>query len=262
MRKITVYSTLGKNAVEFNSQANDWKGVQAEMKEMNISFSGMKSVIGETRLTLESDRAIVPEGDFTLYLMPVKTKSGAMDRKILFQLMKDAVTSGKATKEQFMVDGKNMTQIGTAKLEELWNTFNGATASTTAPATAKAVPAKPEKKETPKNNGVADKVIAPVAASLADQEEALYSEIQEVLEEEGVDSEVAEVVLAKVRNIINLTSGSAKGTSAPAETVKKEAGESEEAKKKRLEKEAQIEKNRKLQAGAEDLMKDFNDVRR
>ena len=256
MRKITVYSTLGKNAVEFNSQANDWKGVQAEMKEMNISFSGMKSVIGETRLTLESDRAIVPEGDFTLYLMPVKTKSGAMDRKILFQLMKDAVASGKAKKEDFMVDGKNMTQIGTAKLEELWNTFNEATASTTAPATAKAVPAKPEKKETPKNNGVADKVIAPVAASLADQSHAILLEIGEVLEDEGIETEVAEVILNKVKAIIALTVGEKTTETAP---VKKESGESEE---ERLEKEARDKKNAELQKGAEDLMKDFSDVRR
>lgn len=257
MKKITVYSTLGKNATEFNSNGATWKDVQREMSDLRISYSGMKAVIGETRLTLESEKAIVPETDFTLYLMPIKTKSGA-DRKELFAQMKAAVDSKQAEKSQFMVEGKNMTQLSTSTLEELWAKFQG---TGTSKAPAKASDVKPEpKKETPKpktETGVAAKA---QVLTLSQNAGVILDEIGELLEEEDVDSSVATVVLDKVRLIIDLFSDVK--SEAKATKSGDSAMESESQKADRLKREAKDALNKRLQAGADDLMRDFSDVKR
>lgn len=73
--KVKVYSTqMGEK--EIDTQALDWGGLQQELRRNGISYKGMKSVIGETKHTLEVDSAGIPQTDFTLFLMPVKTKSG------------------------------------------------------------------------------------------------------------------------------------------------------------------------------------------
>lgn len=47
------------------------------VQKLNLDIDGMRVVVRETRNTLEHDDAILPDGDFTLYIMPSKTKSGA-----------------------------------------------------------------------------------------------------------------------------------------------------------------------------------------
>jgi len=250
MGKITVYTTLTNNSVEFESTGTTWKEVQREMVDLRINYSGMKAVIGESRLTLESEKAVVPQEGFTLYLMPVKTKSGA-DRKELFAQMKAAVESKQASKEQFMVDGKNMTQLSTDKLVELWAKFQGSGAST---APAKASDVKPSK-ETKKETSTKDVAAKAPVLTVKEQANNILSEIGVVLEEEDVDSDVSEVILAKVRLIIGLFSD-------VKEKFNASTGESESARVAREEREAKDAKNKALKAAADDLMRDFSDVKR
>lgn len=118
MRTITVFSTLGKNAEEVSSSAKTWSELQKDLSSKSISYSGMKAVVGETRLTVESPNAVLPETNFSLYLMPVKTKSGA-DRKELFTAIKEIILAQPSAKNFFTIDGKNMTQLTTKVLENL-----------------------------------------------------------------------------------------------------------------------------------------------
>lgn len=117
-RKVTIYSPAGKNAKQLEVSGGTWKELQRVLSTNNVSYSGMKAVIGENRLTMESDNAVLPDGDFTLFLMPIKTKSGA-DRKELMATIKDFVTANPHRKQDFIIDGKNMTQLSTPTLEGL-----------------------------------------------------------------------------------------------------------------------------------------------
>ena len=55
----------------------------AELKPLlsarSIDYSGMKLLVGETKNELSEDVAILPQGDFKLYLTPAKTKSGSIE---------------------------------------------------------------------------------------------------------------------------------------------------------------------------------------
>ena len=46
------------------------------LRQREINYDGMKMLVGETKNELSVDEATLPEGDFKLYLMPAKTKSG------------------------------------------------------------------------------------------------------------------------------------------------------------------------------------------
>lgn len=76
VRTIKIYSTVGVSGqIETNVQTlGELKPLLAQRE---IDYSGMKLVIGATKTELSLDDAKLPEGDFKLYLMPVKTKSGS-----------------------------------------------------------------------------------------------------------------------------------------------------------------------------------------
>lgn len=256
-RVVTVYATLGRNAQEFKTLATTWAEVQVDMRKHNISFSGMKVVIGETRLTLESERAVLPQTDFTLFLMPIKTKSGlnGIGRKELFETIKAFVGKDLTKKALFNVDGKNMTQLSTPVLAELVaKHIQGFSATAVA------------KKETPepiKNkvaNGVTEKVIAPlVTKNAADTKpfdvtkliKDTANEIEEILIEEDVEDDVIRVVMEKVNSILRMAS-----------IIVVPAVETEEQKALKAEKIRMAEKTSKLNDMANDLMNDFRDVNR
>jgi hypothetical protein len=71
-RKITVFNTQSNTPSEFMSDAVTY----GEIKNQISSVNGMKVVIRETKVTLEDDGAILPSGDFTIFLFPEKVKSG------------------------------------------------------------------------------------------------------------------------------------------------------------------------------------------
>lgn len=74
MRKITVVSTQTDDVFDIESSAETWGEL---MRNDRLSGAGrMRAMVRETRNTLESPEAILPAGDFTLYLSPTKVKSG------------------------------------------------------------------------------------------------------------------------------------------------------------------------------------------
>ena len=74
-RKIKIYTTNGMpGTIETNvSTLGELKPI---LRQREINYDGMKLLVGETKNELSQDEAILPEGDFKLYLMPAKTKSG------------------------------------------------------------------------------------------------------------------------------------------------------------------------------------------
>ena len=74
-RKIKIYTTNGMpGTIETNvSTLGELKPI---LRQREVNYDGMKLLVGETKNELSQDEAILPEGDFKLYLMPDKTKSG------------------------------------------------------------------------------------------------------------------------------------------------------------------------------------------
>ena len=74
-RKIKIYTTAGiPGTIETNvSTLGELKPL---LRQREINYDGMKMLVGETKNDLSVDEATLPTGDFKLYLMPAKTKSG------------------------------------------------------------------------------------------------------------------------------------------------------------------------------------------
>lgn len=74
MRKIEVINTADASlSKSFESDATTYGQIK---NELGVAPGSMKVVVRETKVTLEADDAVLPEGDFTLYLFPGKVKSG------------------------------------------------------------------------------------------------------------------------------------------------------------------------------------------
>ena len=74
-RKIKIYTTAGiPGTIETNvSTLGELKPL---LRQREINYDDMRMLVGETKNELSVDEATLPTGDFKLYLMPVKTKSG------------------------------------------------------------------------------------------------------------------------------------------------------------------------------------------
>ena len=74
-RKIKIYTTNGMpGTIETNvSTLGELKPI---LRQREVNYDDMKLLVGETKNELSQNEAILPEGDFKLYLMPAKTKSG------------------------------------------------------------------------------------------------------------------------------------------------------------------------------------------
>lgn len=79
-RKVKVISTRGeKKEIDFNGTT--WEELRKKLTQSGYDLKNIKAVEGSKRNTLEHDKAIVPEGDFNLFLFPLKVKSGAKAAK-------------------------------------------------------------------------------------------------------------------------------------------------------------------------------------
>ncbi len=77
-RTVVINQSNGTPMQTIETTAQTWGELQKELADNNISYSGMKAIIGETRTTMESNKALLPlEGTFNLYLLPLRTKSGS-----------------------------------------------------------------------------------------------------------------------------------------------------------------------------------------
>ncbi len=78
-RKVGIFTTVGENYKEFYTSARTWGALTEELSSNNITWKGMKAVNGEDQHTYDSSEAVLPEGDFTIFLMADKVKSGYED---------------------------------------------------------------------------------------------------------------------------------------------------------------------------------------
>lgn len=74
--QVAVFNTIGSNEEIINITGTTWADLQQELAIKNISYKGMSAIIGETQVTLDQPGALLPTGDFSLFLLPIEVKSG------------------------------------------------------------------------------------------------------------------------------------------------------------------------------------------
>jgi len=76
-RVIKIFSTNIRKVI--NSAAQTWGELQSDLRREGVSYSSMKAISSVDKISFEHPDATLPSGEFTLYLTPMKTKSGLAD---------------------------------------------------------------------------------------------------------------------------------------------------------------------------------------
>ena len=78
MTKVTIQSSIGSNGmiIELPLGTGTWGQLKTILTQKGVQHEEMKALIGGQRQALESDDDLIPAIDFTLFLVPMKTKSG------------------------------------------------------------------------------------------------------------------------------------------------------------------------------------------
>ena len=74
-RKITIYSTKTKATQEITTPVTTW-GELKPLVNSEMGVGSAKCMVRETRNTLENNEAVLPTGDFIVFVYPEKVKSG------------------------------------------------------------------------------------------------------------------------------------------------------------------------------------------
>lgn len=75
MRNIQIFTSVGTSKT-ISTDARTFGELVPLLHEQGIETVGTKAMIGETKTELSSSISILPEGNFNLFIMPAKTKSG------------------------------------------------------------------------------------------------------------------------------------------------------------------------------------------
>lgn len=82
MKTIRVVSTTGDKLKTIQSQSTNWKDLKKELEGMGYGLKESKVMVGETKKTLQEgvvqnvENQDLPETDFSVFILPTKTKSG------------------------------------------------------------------------------------------------------------------------------------------------------------------------------------------
>lgn len=180
-RTITVYATKGQRMAKVETSAATWKELKPQIEEKGYDLKSLHATESVNRTDLSHQDAKLPEGNFTLFLRPKKTKSGIegtenMGFKDLRAEVKKVMANdnGHATAHfNSFVDGKNYTQLSTDQLR-------AAVAAYTPPAKEEAVKA---------DNGVGE-----VVESVKESAEATQADSASVADEHEPDLTPSEKV--------------------------------------------------------------------
>ena len=78
MRKVTIYSNKTRATQEINTDVATWGELKGLISE-DMMVSNARCMAKENRMTLESAQAVLPTGDFIVYVYPTKVKSGVTE---------------------------------------------------------------------------------------------------------------------------------------------------------------------------------------
>lgn len=138
-REITIYATRGGQMKKITTAVRTWGELQPLVRREGFDLGSLLAAENINKTDLVNDLAVLPEGNFRLFLRPKQTKSGAPDRKECFAIIKDHIAKNPGDKSKFIIDGKNMTQLSTPVVQDLVAKYcNSASAPAAAPVQEKA----------------------------------------------------------------------------------------------------------------------------
>lgn len=114
MAKITIFSTKGSSKRVHETTATTWGELKTELSE-HYDFSNLQATENVNRTDLSAPTAKLPEGDFTLFLRPVRTKSGAYSYSEAREIIKEDEDLQEYIKDTY---GRNYTNLPTSTLNE------------------------------------------------------------------------------------------------------------------------------------------------
>lgn len=138
-REITIYATRGGQMKKIMTNATTWGQLQPLVRAEGFDLSSLLAAENVTKTDLVNDLAILPTTAFRLFLRPKQTKSGVLDRKECFAAIKAHLAANPQDKAKFTVDGKNVTQLSTAVVQDLVAKYIGGTKSKSTTTTSETV---------------------------------------------------------------------------------------------------------------------------
>lgn len=82
-RIIKIYSTTGQGG-NIETNVTTLGELKPILEDRGINFSNMKMLLGDTKNEVSLDEAVLPTGNFKIFLVPQKTKSGNSELVNLF----------------------------------------------------------------------------------------------------------------------------------------------------------------------------------
>lgn len=127
MRTIKVVQTATASVKRFESEATTW-GELAEQIKGEYNLDKVKATVKETKGTLEHHDAVLPEGEFTIFLRAAKNKAGGKNKfsSMSFKKLRAWVKEHPEVKDYFKknpTEGRNWTQWSVEKLANNINNF-------------------------------------------------------------------------------------------------------------------------------------------
>lgn len=174
-REITIYATRGGQMKKIMTNVTTWGELQPLVRREGFDLSSLLAAENINKSDLVNDLAVLPTGNFRLFLRPKQTKSGAPDRKECFAIIKAHLAANPSDKSKFSIDGKNVTQLSTPVVQDLVAKYcNGASAD--------ALPKTPVKEKASKTEIVSEKKVVGVVTGVTDADLSPTEAVQEALD--------------------------------------------------------------------------------
>jgi len=241
---ITIVTTRGKSTKIKYSGPKVWESLKPVIQQAGYNLDNMKAVEGVNRHTLEHPQAVLPDGDFRVFLMPYESKGGAK-RAELYATIRDFIEANEEKAKAHFNADKNYTTKSSEELEALVKSY------------------KPRKATTSKAKAEA---ISDVVTNLKEAKEGDFAlQLEGLTAEEKLDAAIGLILNLDTR-VKNLEAKTGSGVSEEAVRAKlaKEAADEaakklkeEEDKKRQLEKEEEEANARELK----ELAKGFSGVK-
>lgn len=120
-RTITVFSTKGKRKSKIETEVTTWGELKKLVSKEGYNLDKLLATENITRRDLANEGATLPEGNFTLFLRPTKTKSGGKDySNMSFKELRAELTDEDKTAISEET-GKNYTRCSGGDIREYLN---------------------------------------------------------------------------------------------------------------------------------------------
>lgn len=126
-RKVTVVSTKNNKVKFYETAATTWGELNAEINN-DFDLSNLKATENVNKATLEHVNAVLPEGEFRVFLRPVKTKSGHDFDNMKFGELRATFKDDEEVKKfltgKVSASGRNWTQLKTDELRDFLKEYH------------------------------------------------------------------------------------------------------------------------------------------